>query len=43
MPAKKKESKYDDSRYVDWAIEVIKPAKASKPTKKKATTKKVKK
>lgn len=42
MP-KKKESKYDDSRYVDWAIEVIKPAKPLKPTPKKKTTKKDKK
>lgn len=37
MPTKKKDEKYDNTRYVDWAIEVTKPAK---PLKKKTTTKK---
>lgn len=40
MPrGKKSESKYDDSRYVDWAIQVIKPAKRLK-SEKKGTAKK---
>lgn len=38
MPAKKNnESKYDDSRYVDMAIKVLKPAKPLKTAKKKGT------
>ena len=40
MPAKKKDDKYDNTRYVDWAIEVTKPAKPLKSTPKKKGTKK---
>ena len=35
----KKKSQYEDSRYVDMAIEVVKPARPLKTAKKKSTTK----
>lgn len=37
--ATKKDDKYDNSRYVDMAIKVIKPAKKVKTTKAKTTKK----
>ena len=39
MPTKKND-KYDNTRYVDWAIEVTKPAKPLKKTTAKKGTKK---
>ena len=42
MPTKKS-NKYDNTRYVDWAIKVTKPAKKPRSTAKKKEAKDAKK